>query len=59
VFHEHWRAVLRRRYFTTRRQIQTSLNGFLAFYNHRRPHRGYRLKATVPARLCLGATAGR
>lgn len=55
ILHEHWRIVFRRRYFTSRRQLQTSLDGFLDFYNHRRPHRGYRLKGAVPAQLFYGA----
>ena len=57
ILHEHWRVAFRRRYFTSRRQLQTSLDGFLDFYNHRRPHRGYRLKGSVPAQLFLGAVA--
>lgn len=57
ILHEHWRVVFRRRYFTSRHQLQTSLDSFLAFYNHRRPHRGYRLKGAVPAQLFHGAVA--
>ncbi len=57
ILHEHWRVVFRRRYFTSRHQLQLSLDGFLDFYNHRRPHRGYRLKGAVPAQRFLGVTA--
>lgn len=55
ILHEHWRIAFRRRYFTSRRQLQDSLDGFLSFYNHRRMHRGYRTKGAVPAQLFLGA----
>jgi len=57
ILHEHWRIVFRRRYFTSRHQLQASLDGFLDFYNHRRPHHGYRLKGAVPAQLFLGVAA--
>jgi transposase InsO family protein len=49
ILHEHWRVVFRRRYFTSRRQLQTSLDGFLRFYNELRPHQGYRLRGRTPA----------
>ena len=55
ILHEHWRVAFRRRYFTSKRQLQDSLDGFLSFYNHRRPHRGYRTKGSVPAQLFFGA----
>ena len=54
ILHEHWRIAFRRRYFTSRRQLQQSLEGFLAFYNHHRPHRGHRLKGNTPASVFLG-----
>ncbi len=54
ILHEHWRVAFRRRYFTSKRQLQQSLDSFLSFYNHRRPHRGYRTKGAVPAQLFLG-----
>ena len=57
ILHEHWRVVFRRRYFTSRRQLQESLDGFLRFYNFKRTHRGYRLKGNVPAQLFFGAVA--
>jgi transposase InsO family protein len=57
ILHEHWRVAFRRRYFTSRRQLQTSLDGFLDFYNFKRPHRGYRLNGAVPAQHFFGAVA--
>ena len=57
ILHEHWRVVFRRRYFTSRRQIQASLDGFLRFYNQQRPHRGYRLRGRTPATAFGGAIA--
>jgi hypothetical protein len=57
ILHEHWRVVFRRRCFTSRRQLRASLDGFLDFYNHRRPHRGYRLRGAVPGQLFRGVTA--
>lgn len=55
ILHEHWRIAFRRRYFTSRRQLQDSVDSFLRFYNHLRPHRGYRTKGTTPATIFLGA----
>jgi transposase InsO family protein len=40
ILHEHWRVAFRRRYFTSRRQIEKSLLEYLAFYNDERPHLG-------------------
>jgi hypothetical protein len=40
ILHEHWRVEFRRRYFTQLTQLQHSLEGFLRFYNHERPHHG-------------------
>jgi transposase InsO family protein len=57
ILHEHWRVVFRRRYFTSRRQIQASLDGFLRFYNQQRPHHGYRLRGRTPATAFRGAIA--
>ena len=55
ILQEHWRVQFRRRYFTTRAALQHSLDGFLQFYNHDRPHQGYRLRGQVPAALFWGA----
>ncbi len=55
ILHEHWRVEFRRRYFTRFPQLQRSLDGFLHFYNHDRPHHGYRTRGRTPAALLLGA----
>jgi len=47
ILHEHWRIAFRRRYFHRRFQLQTSLDGFLQFYNFKRPHQGYRTKGRM------------
>jgi transposase InsO family protein len=57
ILHEHWRLVFRRTYFRSVRQLQRTLDTFLAFYNRRRPHQGYRLKGRTPATLFWGARA--
>ena len=55
ILHEHWRVEFRRRYFTRLAQLQASLDSFLRFYNHERPHHGYRTRGQTPAALFLGA----
>ena len=55
ILHEHWRIVFRRRYFTTRRQLEHSLQRFLNFYNNERPHFGYRTKGRTPSDIFWGA----
>jgi len=55
LLHEHWRVAFRRRYFTSRVQLQASLDAFLEYYNRQRPHQGYRLKGRTPASLFWGA----
>jgi transposase InsO family protein len=57
ILHEHWRIAFRRHYFTSRRSLQGSLDRFLQFYNHERPHRGYRLRGRTPATVFYGAVA--
>jgi transposase InsO family protein len=57
ILHEHWRVEFRRRYFTRLPQLQRSLDDFLRFYNHERPHHGYRTRGQTPAALFLGAKA--
>jgi transposase InsO family protein len=56
ILHEHWRIEFRRRYFTSVRQLQHSLDRFLRFYNHERAHRGYRTRGRTPAQIVWGAT---
>jgi transposase InsO family protein len=55
ILHEHWRVEFRRRYFTQLSQLQRSLDSFLRFYNHDRPHHGYRTRGRTPAAILLGA----
>jgi len=55
ILNEHWRIAFRRRYFTTRRQLETSLQHFLCFYNDERPHFGYRTKGRTPSEIFWGA----
>ncbi len=55
ILHEHWRIAFRRRYFRKCFQLQTSLDGFLQFYNFERPHQGYRTKGRTPAEVFWGA----
>ncbi|HEU68293.1 MAG TPA: hypothetical protein ENN53_03635 [Candidatus Acetothermia bacterium] len=49
-----WRVAFRRRYFTSARQLQKSLDGFLRFYNEERPHQGYRTQGRTPAEVFWG-----
>lgn len=55
LLHEHWRIEFRRRYFTRRRQLERSLAAFLDFYNHQRPHQGYRTRGRTPGEIFWGA----
>jgi len=57
ILHEHWRIEFRRQYFTNRRAMQRSLDGFLKFYNEQRPHQGYRLRGRTPAELFTGVAS--
>jgi transposase InsO family protein len=59
ILHEHWRVEFRRRYFTQLPQLQCSLDGFLRFYNHQKPHHGYRTRGRTPAEILLGAAEER
>ena len=56
VLDEHWRIVFRRRYFTSRTQLEHSLQRFLTFYNDERPHFGYRTKGRTPSELFWGVS---
>ena len=57
ILHEHWRIVFRQTYFRRLPQLQRTLDRFLDFYNHRRPHQGYRLNGRTPSLLFWGAVA--
>ena len=56
ILHEHWRIEFRRRFFTKASQLEASLQAFLRFYNHERPHRGYRTRGRTPGELVWGVT---
>jgi transposase InsO family protein len=49
ILHDHWSVEFRRRYFTKLGQLETSLPGYLRFYNHERSHHGYRTQGRTPA----------
>jgi len=49
ILTELWRVAFRRRFFTNTAQMQRELKGYMRFYNHDRPHFGYRLKGRTPA----------
>ncbi|MGA2113114.1 MAG: integrase core domain-containing protein, partial [Anaerolineales bacterium] len=51
ILNEHWRIEFRRRYFTGTTAMQVSLDRYLDFYNHLRPHQGYRTKGRTPAQV--------
>jgi transposase InsO family protein len=55
LLQKHWWIQFRRRYFTSRRELQQSLDAFLRFYNTQRPHSGYRLRGRTPASVFWGA----
>lgn len=55
LLHEHWRIEFRRRYFTRLGQLDRSLQAFLDFYNHQRPHQGYRTRGRTPGEIFWGA----
>jgi len=55
ILHEHWRIAFRRRFFTTRQQLEQSLQRFLIYYNDERPHFGYRTKGRRPSDIFWGA----
>lgn len=49
ILTELWRVAFRRRFFTSMAQLQRELDIYLRFYNHDRPHFGYRLKGRTPS----------
>jgi transposase InsO family protein len=56
ILTELWRVEFRRRFFTHLRALQAALDRYLEFYNHRRPHTGYRTRGRPPAELFWGIT---
>jgi transposase InsO family protein len=57
ILTEHWRVVFRRHYFTSRATLDRSLQRFMQFYNHERPHHGYRVRGRTPATIFHSAAA--
>ncbi|MDR7479739.1 MAG: integrase core domain-containing protein, partial [Armatimonadota bacterium] len=51
ILTELWRVEFRRRFFTHVAQLQVALDRYLGFYNHQRPHLGYRTQGRPPAAL--------
>lgn len=51
ILSELWRIEFRRRFFTRVATMQQVLDRYLAFYNHRRPHLGYRTHGRPPAKI--------
>jgi transposase InsO family protein len=54
LLNELWRVEFRRRFSTRVRSLQAALDRYLEFYNHRRPHLGYRTRGRSPADLFWG-----
>ncbi len=54
ILHEHWRVAFRRRYFTSLRQLQDSLDRYLRYYNDHRSHSGYRTRGRTPSDIFRG-----
>ena len=55
ILHEHWRVEFRRRYFTSAKQLEVSLQSYLRLYNYERANRGYRTRGRTPAQIVWGA----
>jgi transposase InsO family protein len=53
ILAELWRIAFRRRFFTRVATMQEALNRYLAFYNHQRPHLGYRTRGRTPADIFM------
>jgi len=51
ILTELWRVEFRRRFFTHPAQLQVALDRYLGFYNHQRPHLGYRTRGRRPAEI--------
>lgn len=50
VLDEFFRGILRRKFYTKLEDLQDDLNEWLMFYNHQRPHMGYRNNGKTPRR---------
>ncbi len=51
ILTELWRIEFRRRFFTRVATMQDVLDRYLTFYNHQRPHLGYRTRGRTPAQI--------
>jgi transposase InsO family protein len=51
ILAELWRVEFRRRFCTHVAQWQVALDRYLGFYNHQRPHLGYRTQGRPPAAI--------
>jgi transposase InsO family protein len=51
ILSELWRIEFRRRFFTNAAAMQTTLDRYLDFYNHRRSHQGYRTRGRTPGEI--------
>ena len=51
ILSELWRIEFRRRFFTSTAAMQTALDRYLDFYNHRRTHQGYRTRGRTPGEI--------
>jgi transposase InsO family protein len=51
ILSELWRIEFRRRFFTSLSAMQAALDRYLTFYNHQRPHQGYRTQGRTPAEI--------
>jgi transposase InsO family protein len=51
ILTELWRCSFRRTYYTAVAPMQRDLDRYLRFYNHERPHQGYRLRGRTPAEI--------
>jgi len=57
ILAELWRPAFRRTYFVRVEDMQHALDGYLRYYNHGRPHQGYRLRGRTPAELFYPAAS--
>jgi transposase InsO family protein len=55
ILAELWRIEFRRRFFTRVPAMQDALDRYLTFYNHQRPHLGYRTRGRTPAEIFMPA----
>jgi len=55
ILAELWRIEFRRRFFTRVTAMQDALDRYLTFYNHQRPHLGYRTRGRTPAEIFMPA----